>query len=279
MIYGHLNHNHAFLPSPEQILSGIILAQVDQFRDEDLENFTPIIKSKVEVWKTIFSLGEMADLKKPLSPKILGDPNHKFVKTLLYIYSMESFVFSAMNKASRQKDVSKIEFYGPLASALGFIVHCSNQKQIGFKEEFLVYRGLKLSPEELKEKYKIGNTIHLSGFTSSTLERETAVKFAIDDPTVDNPEKVPLLIKIDFKGTNQFFFLNTKELSAYPGEQEVLLQDGIEYKVTKLEVVDETVSQGKKEYVKKLNVVTLVNVPDKYARHNCCLKNFKLLVN
>ena len=34
---------------------------------------------------------------------------------------MESFVFGEMNKASRLKDESKIEFYDPLASALGLI--------------------------------------------------------------------------------------------------------------------------------------------------------------
>ena len=38
------------------------------------------------------------------------------------------YTFTEMNKASRDKDVSKIEFYGPLASALGMIVHGGNHK-------------------------------------------------------------------------------------------------------------------------------------------------------
>ena len=45
------------------------------------------------------------DMRKPLTPKILSDPNHKFVKTLIYIYSMQTFIFSEMNRASRCKDV------------------------------------------------------------------------------------------------------------------------------------------------------------------------------
>ena len=69
------------------------------------------------------------DFKKPLTPKILSDPNHHFVKTLIYIYSMQSFIFYELNKASRLKDTNQIKTYGPLASALSFIIHCGNKKQ------------------------------------------------------------------------------------------------------------------------------------------------------
>ena len=41
------------------------------------------------------------DFHKPLTPKILSDPNNKLVKTLVYIYSMQSFVFKELNWASR----------------------------------------------------------------------------------------------------------------------------------------------------------------------------------
>ena len=67
------------------------------------------------------------DLKKPLTPEILSDPTQQFVKTIIYIYSMQSFLFGAMNKASRDKDISKIKYFGPLAAALSFIIHCGNQ--------------------------------------------------------------------------------------------------------------------------------------------------------
>ena len=71
------------------------------------------------------------EFRSPLTPQILSDPNHKFVKTLVYIYSMQSFVFKEMNKASRCKDIGKIKFYGPLASGLSFAVHCGNKAQAG----------------------------------------------------------------------------------------------------------------------------------------------------
>ena len=89
-----------------------------------------LIKMESIKWKDIFKLGQQQhiDFKKPLTPRILSDPNNPFVKTLVYIYSMESFVYYEMNKASRTKDVSKIKFYGPFASALGYIIHCGNKK-------------------------------------------------------------------------------------------------------------------------------------------------------
>ena len=82
------------------------------------------------------------DIKKPLTPKILGNPNHSFVKTMMYIYSMQSFVFSEMNKASRNKDKSKIKFYGAFASALGYITHCGNNQNGNSSKRFVVYRGM-----------------------------------------------------------------------------------------------------------------------------------------
>lgn len=68
-------------------------------------------------------------MKKPLTTEILSNPEHDFVKTLLYIYSMESFVFKEMNKASRYKDLSKINFYGAYASALGYVIHSASLKR------------------------------------------------------------------------------------------------------------------------------------------------------
>ena len=89
-------------------------------------NYNQAIGLYTFMWKNIFKMSQTTDFKKPLTPKVLSNSNHEFVKTLLYIYSMESFVFSEMNKASRTKDRSKIKFYGAFASALGFIVHCGN---------------------------------------------------------------------------------------------------------------------------------------------------------
>jgi len=59
---------------------------------------------------------------------------------------MESFVFKEINLASRTKDLSKIKFYGPFASALGYIIHAANaNKKDKLATKFTAYRGLTLN--------------------------------------------------------------------------------------------------------------------------------------
>ena len=93
---------------------------------------------------------------------------------------MESFVFKQMNKASRDKDVTKMKYYGPLATALSYIVHCSNKSLTNLSTIFNVYRGLKVSETELAERFQVGAKTNLQGFTSSTLNRSVALKFTIE---------------------------------------------------------------------------------------------------
>ena len=93
---------------------------------------------------------KQVDLKKPLTPEILSNPNNEFVKTLVYIYSMECFVFGEMNRASRNKDIDKIKFFGPLASALSFIVYCGNMRKSELAKRFTVYRGFKANLAEIQ---------------------------------------------------------------------------------------------------------------------------------
>ena len=73
-------------------MSGIIKAQVFEYSSgvyENLEDMKKCLIQDTEIWKKIFSLNEEAiKMKAPLTPKILSDPNHPFVTSLVYIYSM-----------------------------------------------------------------------------------------------------------------------------------------------------------------------------------------------
>lgn len=80
----------------------------------------------IEIWREIFDMVKNVSFNEPLTLKVLANPNHKFVKTMIYIYSMESFLFKEMNTVSRSKDVNKIKIYGPFASALSLVIHCGN---------------------------------------------------------------------------------------------------------------------------------------------------------
>ena len=111
----------------------------------------------IKVWKIIFSMAKSIDLKKPLTTKILSDPENEFVQTLLYIYSMESFVFKEMNKATRDKDITKIEYYGPYASALGYVIHSATKKRNDNQcKKQTLYRGFNLEKKEIKDYYVVG---------------------------------------------------------------------------------------------------------------------------
>ena len=59
-------------------------------------------------WQRLFDIAKLGDLNKPLTPKILSNPNNTLTQHILYLYSMESFIYPELNRASREKDESKI---------------------------------------------------------------------------------------------------------------------------------------------------------------------------
>lgn len=74
----------------------------------------------------LFDIDGLGNLNDPLTPEILKDPHHKITKHILFLYSMESFIYEDMNRAIRDKDKSKIKFYGAFASALSYILASAN---------------------------------------------------------------------------------------------------------------------------------------------------------
>ena len=45
-------------------------------------------------WKILFKLAALNyDFDEALTPEVLGDPTHNVVKHILYIYSMECFIY------------------------------------------------------------------------------------------------------------------------------------------------------------------------------------------
>ena len=77
----------------------------------------------------LFDLAELGSLDKPLTTNILSDPGHKITKHIMYIYSMESFIYEELNRASREKDEKKIKFYGAFAAALSYIIDNANKNR------------------------------------------------------------------------------------------------------------------------------------------------------
>ena len=65
---------------------------------------------------------------------------------------------------------------------------------------------------------------------------DSALKFATEgiDYTA-GAQKVAILLEITIRGCNQYFCLNSAEYSSYPQEEEVLLQEGIKYRVVDID--------------------------------------------
>ena len=69
-------------------------------------------------------------MNQPLSEAILYDPDHLVTQTLIYIHSMETFIYGDMKKASLNKDIKKVKTLGPYAWALGMILNKSLNKKL-----------------------------------------------------------------------------------------------------------------------------------------------------
>ena len=192
-----------------------------------------------ENWELIFELTNLgAEMDEPLTAKILSDPNHVITRHILYIYSMESFIYADMNRACRDKDKSKIKFYGAFAAALSYIIYNANKnrKDREVVKQTKLYRGIKMQAAEV-EGYDEGALIQLTGYTSTSKQFATALQFAFAECM---PGQVPVVFEIIFKGKSGMIELDD-DITAYPGEQEVLLQDGLQYKVLqKIETQSDT---------------------------------------
>ena len=70
----------------------------------------------------------------------------------MYIYSMESFIYADLNKVCREKDKSKIKFYGAFAAALSFIINSANQNRVEDKLQNVttLFRGIRLTQQEVE---------------------------------------------------------------------------------------------------------------------------------
>ena len=102
----------------------------------------------------LFKLAKLdEDFDKPLTPKVLSNPEHKAVIHIMYIYSMESFIYAELNRVCREKDTSKIKFYGAFAAALSYIIYSANNKRVENKLEHTttLFRGVKLDLAEVEQ--------------------------------------------------------------------------------------------------------------------------------
>lgn len=175
----------------------------------------------------MFKLADLGDQDKPLTPRILSNANHPITQHIIYLYTMQSFIYADLNKSCRQKDRKMIQFFGPMAAALGYIIHSANHySKNGMKGTRTLYRGIKLLESEI-ETFDEGSMVPMSGYQSTSTQMQTALAFAFTE--LEQPFK-PVLLEIEFTGSRDLFRPTN---SAYDDEDEIILQDGLKYLVTK----------------------------------------------
>ena len=123
-----------YFPSMREIRDQLIEAQINQISIEaeqwqTIRKYDQLIEVYISKWDWLFEIGGLADINKPLTSAILSNPNHKFTQRILYLYSMECFIYEELNRASRSKDASKIKYYGAFAAALSHIISSANKNK------------------------------------------------------------------------------------------------------------------------------------------------------
>ena len=83
-----------------------------------------------------------------------------------------------------------------------------------------------MSKQEVNS-YQPGSRIHLVGYTSTSKSRKSALKFAFKNL---KEKELSVLYRIEFKGKTGLFEM-TSEYTAFPVEEEVLVQDGLRYSI------------------------------------------------
>jgi hypothetical protein len=75
-----------------------------------------------QTWEHMLNTADVPDRDQPLTKEILVDPKHPVTKLLLYVYTIECYVYRTLNQASREADKTKVHTLGPYAQALYVIV-------------------------------------------------------------------------------------------------------------------------------------------------------------
>ena len=74
------------------------------------------------------------------------------------------------------------------------------------------------------------------------------------------------------------FHLNNKHLTAFPNEQEILIQDGVEYEITEMEKISKTITLISGEEVERDVVfIHMKNKVEKYVELTFYEKTMKYL--
>ena len=111
------------LPSWKSVLEGIQIEEIHQiarnFPDIKEEDKLDMMLMRCKFWEALIRLMYLPfEIEEVLFIENLKYPLNYVVKSIMKIFSLETWLYSAVNKASRERDRSKIETLGPVACIL-----------------------------------------------------------------------------------------------------------------------------------------------------------------
>ena len=96
------------------IIQGIRNQHLIEIKSEDGQSEIDA-KFVVIIWNMIIKFGGVDNLTQVPS---LNDPDHRDVKLILTMYTLDSFLFKRLNLSCRQQDIQFVKNLGPFAIAL-----------------------------------------------------------------------------------------------------------------------------------------------------------------
>ena len=102
--------DYQYFPTLRNIKDGLMRAQMSQLNQEkrewhDKTKFRKLKDSYASKWKILFEIDQLGDIDKPLTAQVLCNPYHPITKHILFLYSMEDFIYQGLNKTCRDKQV------------------------------------------------------------------------------------------------------------------------------------------------------------------------------
>lgn len=140
------------------------------------------------------------------------------VEIILYIYSMETILPQAIERASKLKDESALPTLGPYVLVLVHILSGANRGRKGLRikpnSQFLGYKGVRRTTAQVM-RYEAGKFLDIKGFCSVHQSKEMAIQASMAaDEEQDNDQ---LMMLVDQEGPLQsvIFLITFTDLWAH----------------------------------------------------------------
>lgn len=123
------------------IVDGIVLENISEL-ESNYQIHLKIESSKIRLlWYTFLDIAGIKNLDTVPNTKDFDMPD---VKTAMYMYSMESFLYKRINKVSVDRYTPSIKNLGPFSVLISRLIEKSHRKKQSLNDSFMVYRGLSL---------------------------------------------------------------------------------------------------------------------------------------